>query len=62
MCIADRRKITSVLTGLVKLEERAVTKPVGPGLDGSEPAIRWKGIKQSGGTNRRDESKKNHER
>ena len=45
VCTADGRKITSVLTGLVRRGGKAATKLVGSGFDGSEPATRWKGIK-----------------
>ena len=31
-----RRKITSVLTGLVRLGEKAATKPAAPGFDGDQ--------------------------
>ena len=43
VCTPDGRKITSVVTGLVRLGE-AATKPFGPGFDGSELETRWKRI------------------
>ena len=45
VCTTDGRKITSVLTGLVRLVEKAAIKRVGPGFDGSEPATKSKGMK-----------------
>ena len=40
VCTTDGRKITSILTGLVRLGGKAATKHVGPGFDGSELATR----------------------
>ena len=42
---AGGRTITSVLTGLERLREKASTKAVGPGFDRSESATRWKRFK-----------------
>ena len=45
MCTTDGSKISSVLTGHVRLGGKVVIKPVGPGFNGSEPTTRWKTIK-----------------